>query len=703
MATKTFKIGLSNTDKQNMAQDVYERLLALTFSEYNSSNTYNKGDFVVYNDALYQCLADNVTGTWDATKWQSATLQDLLDDVEDAVASVNGKANTIDLLNGTLVVAKSLSAKSIENISEDSGSTQDDPFIAQGTGTNNNTSEVSTSPVAKQLEKQGNTIVRNQYAKELNATNWTATSQGATISFSDGIAKFTATARYGGITQTLAVKIPANKTVRLFVLLKTTTPTNQIQCLTQYSSGSSLSKYSVASTNYQIVEVIDTPTNESAYVTIRDNRESDWDEVEVKVVELNNLDQWFNGNIPEVFDRTSDKYNPSAWLNYDCTDDSYNTGTIKNADGVTLVTIKKNQWNNNVKVNYYWDTTGSQAGSANYDCSNEKIRVLPNKTYIFAKGSDSTYSSTLFYLRFFDKDGNVINSGDSIGTAYQFGNTINIPSNCVEIGINSAYQVRFGNSPQIALYLVYWKDNDDHSQGMDGDHYNTYIPFEKHEYNTGTETLRSAGSVKDYKEPNGTIHRLVGSYTFTGSESWTFNSTNNYFESPNISDAGKTATTTNVVSDSGLVIAGFYYQSSGNGRLRVYLSENPQLTSESNLNNYFTSGKQVFFEKATPTTEQGTSFPENIEVDDYGMMYWLDEDGNIVTTPQGCKFFYPADYVLLIDDLNNYTNGDVTSLAKKSDIPTALNAYLTSLAGYDATKTQTLKNVNGVFTWVDDE
>ena len=48
MATKTFKIGLSNTDKQNMAQDVYERVLALTFNEYDTTTEYEVGDFVVF-------------------------------------------------------------------------------------------------------------------------------------------------------------------------------------------------------------------------------------------------------------------------------------------------------------------------------------------------------------------------------------------------------------------------------------------------------------------------------------------------------------------------------------------------------------------------------------------------------------------------------------------------------------------------------
>ena len=125
MATKTFKIGLSNTDKQNMAQDVYERVLALTFAEYDSANTYNKGDFVVYDDTLYQCKQDNTTGTWDSSKWQQATLQDLLDDIEGAVAFVNDKAN-VDGNYPTMTVG---AADDLTPYDEESGALQAQPFL----------------------------------------------------------------------------------------------------------------------------------------------------------------------------------------------------------------------------------------------------------------------------------------------------------------------------------------------------------------------------------------------------------------------------------------------------------------------------------------------------------------------------------------------------------------------------------------------
>ena len=159
MAQKQFKIGLSNQDKQNMAQDVYERVLALNFAEYDSAETYNEGDFVVYNDLLYKCLADNVTGTWDATKWQQATLQDLLNDVEGAVDSVNSKAN-VDGNYPTMTVGM---ADNLTPYDESAGDDQDVPFILQATGTGNGSQpDFSTGSAALLREKQGNTVVVNQ-------------------------------------------------------------------------------------------------------------------------------------------------------------------------------------------------------------------------------------------------------------------------------------------------------------------------------------------------------------------------------------------------------------------------------------------------------------------------------------------------------------------------------------------------------------
>lgn len=40
---------------------------------YDQNETYNTGDVVMYEFLMYECLEDEVTGVWDATKWQRTT------------------------------------------------------------------------------------------------------------------------------------------------------------------------------------------------------------------------------------------------------------------------------------------------------------------------------------------------------------------------------------------------------------------------------------------------------------------------------------------------------------------------------------------------------------------------------------------------------------------------------------------------------
>lgn len=47
--------------------------------DYDENTTYNTGDKCVYNNLLYECNDDGVTGTWDATKWDSLTVASMTD------------------------------------------------------------------------------------------------------------------------------------------------------------------------------------------------------------------------------------------------------------------------------------------------------------------------------------------------------------------------------------------------------------------------------------------------------------------------------------------------------------------------------------------------------------------------------------------------------------------------------------------------
>lgn len=46
---------------------------------YDETATYNTGDVTMYEFFLYICLEDNVTGTWDATKWDRTTAANVAD------------------------------------------------------------------------------------------------------------------------------------------------------------------------------------------------------------------------------------------------------------------------------------------------------------------------------------------------------------------------------------------------------------------------------------------------------------------------------------------------------------------------------------------------------------------------------------------------------------------------------------------------
>lgn len=59
-----------NWDRQDAIDNAFYRNFA---QNYDSSATYNTGDVVMYEFLLYKCLEDEVTGSWDETKWERTT------------------------------------------------------------------------------------------------------------------------------------------------------------------------------------------------------------------------------------------------------------------------------------------------------------------------------------------------------------------------------------------------------------------------------------------------------------------------------------------------------------------------------------------------------------------------------------------------------------------------------------------------------
>ena len=63
----------NNTRKIDLVMHQNRQMSA---NAYDSTQTYNEKDIVIYENVLYRCLEDGVTGNWNANKWVATTLAD---------------------------------------------------------------------------------------------------------------------------------------------------------------------------------------------------------------------------------------------------------------------------------------------------------------------------------------------------------------------------------------------------------------------------------------------------------------------------------------------------------------------------------------------------------------------------------------------------------------------------------------------------
>lgn len=657
MATKTFKIGLSNTDKQNMAQDVYERLLALTFPEYDSAEEYEIGDFVVYNDQLYKCIGAT-TGAWDSTKWQLATLNDLVTDIEGAVAFVNDKAN-VDGNYPTMTVGE---ADNLTPYDEEAGAEQNKPFFFQATGTANGSDpDFVTGSAALMREKRGNTVVVNQLVQDNFATGDGWAANNVTVSFSDNQAHITGQGTLSSSIYKYGHNKIAGHTYLVILNAKASVNSN----FGYGFAGKYRTSVFSATTNWQAFFDIFTAeqgVNEVEYIYYSENNET----LDVKSFVGIDLTQWFNGDIPQdLLDH------PDHFFRYYQGSLAYNEGALVNANSRYIKCIGRQQWDEE------WEVGGidNQGQDELYNGIRSKgyIQVVPNIQYYFYCGINDVYRVIYFY----DKDKNFI----SLTTSSTNG-MFQTPSNClyVRISLDAIYGATYNNDITISIYY-------DYESG-----YDQYYPYEELTNNdTGNEILRSAGDAADTKAPDGTITRKVGVIADLSSLTWYLSSTG-LFYSYGLQNIAKLY---------GETICSML-PSSGSGD-RIYIGYDTILycyfaSAGDDVNAFKTamSGATLNYELAEATTEQGTSFSENLVIHDFGTMDFSGTSG----VPQGNAIFYPVDYKAYLDTLHKYTEGDASNLALNSELNAKFESYLKSLTGYNASETQVLKNVEGTLTWV---
>lgn len=562
-------------------------------------------------------------------------------EVEAYVGTQNGvkkitdkdKANIADLESGELVPKL---AENLTPFAEDSGTTQTQPFFLEGTATGNGESRVDAKQVpayAFLQEKRGNMVTVNQRIQSFDEVGymsgqWTfPTVDWATVNRTADSITYTVTS------------VPSEQFVNIATCWGSPAVGHTYLALCDISSNSTGSWFARTFvcnvpqwTNSKCYVV--TPSSSSSnyfQFTLQSSGLSIGDIITIKNPKLVDLTQWFNGNIPAYL-----LSHPEAFGRYYKGSLAYEPGRLESATGRYFESEGRNIWDEEWEVGAINSATGS-----NYDANTQRIR---SKNYDICTPSTNYYLYGDVAICWYDINKNIIS------TFFPNSSKITLsPQNAAYFRIYTLTNVQnptYNYDITISRYY----------EGESG--YGQYYPHEVlANIDTGTEQLGAF----DYKVPSGLITRSTRNVDL-GTLKFYLNSgtyPSHSFFSLSVSD---------IKSGSVLLCADTTIINRASNNLGLYTSgnaiivvTNADYNSEQELKDAL-SGIIAHYELATPTTEQGTPFQETVPIDDFGQLSWSDTD-----VPQGNQIFYPVDYKAAIDTLINYTDGDMTSLVRKTD------------------------------------
>lgn len=281
---------------------------------WNLATAYEKLDAVTHDGSLYIAKQDVPGGTaiTNTTYWQLAAEKGDKGDTG-GVDSVNGQQGDIWFPDSRQLIS-------------DGYTTDTEPYL-----TKVNDSDSDRFELAKKL---GNTVGLNQQAYPLNSTAWRA--NNSTASFADGVASFTATARYGGIIPSVNQYRPSivNGHKYLFIgSIQKTTATAEVGFSVNVGSTAYLN--TTDGTGWQTLAAIYTAsTTGLGQITCQDNTVSDWTENKTKNIWLIDLTLWFGSDDRIPADLLA---HPENWGDYFAGSLDYEPGRLESADGTYIL------------------------------------------------------------------------------------------------------------------------------------------------------------------------------------------------------------------------------------------------------------------------------------------------------------------------------------------------------------------------------
>lgn len=583
------------------------------------------------------------------------------------VATVNGRAGDVTGLaeeDGSYPLLNAGTSDNWTPYSADSGATQDIPFINEGTGCGNGESVVDTGSYLQFKKKLGNTVCVNQLCDIVDGTQTGAGNKlntHTTDFFTDRYYLFMVRAVFPSTpTSQGGSGFPSNP-----VLLGFWKGTSYRRYQFAYSSsGVYIAIAKGSSLAGQMSNMADTTITLQMFPNAGET-------VTFSSVRVIDLTLWFGSNDAIPAHLLS---HPEDWGRYYAGSLAYNAGTLESADGTVLRSIGRNVWDEEWELGYIGSESGSNLPSTTQFRSKNYISVIPNTQY-YVKGS-------ALNLRFYDRNKNFLSQYNA-----------SVSNTDITVG-SDVFFMRFylqgaTYNHDITISLYY--------SGESG--YDTYYPYTVlAEVDTGSEVLRGVEGSRDEKLPSGAITRNRAVVDL-GTLNWAKGTgSNGYFYAELSGMKQQTGAAQLFSGISGKYVATL---SRTNADWNSTTNEDKVIGTR-HTTNYVCivdsafasysgaqvatalSGVMLEYPLATPTTEQGTPFAENIPCDDFGSLSWTQTKG----IPQGNEIFYPVDYKASFDTLYNIVDGDMSALATDDELQVVADRIP---AAPDADGTYTLK------------
>jgi len=390
MSNKTIKIGLSDSDKAAMQAVITALVKANLITAYSSSATYALGDFVYYDGKFYKCTtAISTAEAWTSAHWSEATLNDVIDKVNQAANSVENKLSKGDY-DATTGVGY---ADNADNLVATKGLTVNDDPMSYG----------MVGGAQKSAVGDGNAslnklvcvdVVRNQ---ALNVgTDTTVTVSGLVftrdansrrIHISGTSTESRDVVPLSGLVNTINYIPQGNKILLAGI--------NAIK-----NTGITIGLYDCGNTsNGDWIATSGITSNHKLYVSFNSGITVD---IYIEPSLINITQCYGNNDVVNAIIGTDASKQVERLLAFDpeiLSDTDYDAGTLVPSKSAKLLSVGVNQWDEEFALNTYWDvSTGAKTSNTNWNaCANLQRCIGGVPLYIYMPNPNVRFSYILWF------------------------------------------------------------------------------------------------------------------------------------------------------------------------------------------------------------------------------------------------------------------------------------------------------------------